>query len=169
MVYLNVLLLPPEWNSGASSLCPVCLSVTLVYKPNKTLLIDAKVNDLVTLAMTFILKRDNFGLCCCLGHSCFTNTLIFIVDCTWQNNLFVRCCMHDLKYFNKWYSPYTELTWFEISFNDIHSVYGRIYNFFFFCNHSTISALFPTIFMVFFRWNWWHIFHMDSTLSVWAQ
>ena len=48
---------------------------------NETLSNDSNINDLVsnvddlvTLTVTFILKIAYFGLCCCRGHSCFTNT-----------------------------------------------------------------------------------------------
>ena len=41
-------------------------------QPNDILSNDSKVNDLVTLTVTFILKIANFWLCCRRGHLCFT-------------------------------------------------------------------------------------------------
>ena len=61
------------------------LHICHAYSTNEALSNVTKVNDLVTL--TFILKIANFGLCCCLEHSCFTNTPIYFY--------FVACILFD--------------------------------------------------------------------------
>ena len=56
------------------------LHIWHAYSTKETLSKDTKVNDLVTMTVTFILKIANFGLCCHVVHVSQTHQFLFNIS-----------------------------------------------------------------------------------------